>query len=276
MNDSTSIDATSGESSGVRRMAMTGFCMQWFMALPLAAGMALVAAPGTAFALDELKHEKKTISVCERQLCTMLVKKEAKGSNLRCDLTKTWGEKTIKSAESSTLSWGFGDARCTVKLDVSRANIVQAVTAKDWKFHLGEQQVNCLVEEDGKPKEVVVLVSPKIQFKDGKAEKIWINLKEANGPGGVTGLIKFAAKLSDTVGLFHGQMIKAVNGFIYKGCPKVLASGEEVAEARPVRSKTPRKKPVEKPAAVETPPDVREPPSAATEKSADAPAAKQN
>lgn len=248
-------------------MAMTGFCIQWFKALTLAAGVMLVAAPGTAVALDELKHEKKNISVCERQLCTMLVKKEAKGANLRCDLTKTWGEKTIKSAESSTLSWGFGDARCTVKLDVSRTDIVQAVTAKDWKFHLPEQQIHCLVEEDGKPKEVVVRVSPKIQFKDGKAEKIWINLKDASGPGTVTGLIKFAAKLSDTVGLFHGQMIKAVNGFIYKGCPKVLAQGEDVAEARPVRSKPPRKKPAEKPVATETPPP-------APERPADAPTAK--
>lgn len=256
-------------------MTTTGFNCRWLDAVIPAAAVLLAVAPGTAFALDELKHEKKNISVCERQLCTMLVKKEAKGANLRCDLTKTWGEKTIKGAESNTLSWGFGDARCTVKLDVSRADIVQAVTAKDWKFHLPEQQIHCLVEEDGKPKEVTVRVSPKIQFKDGKAEKIWINLKEANGPGAVTGLIKFAAKLSDTVGLFHGQMIKAVNGFIYKGCPKVLAQGEEVAEARPVRSKAPRKKPAEKPASAQTPPNAREAQPPAPEKPADAPPAVQ-
>src|SRR5262245_45669242 len=88
-----------------------------------AAGLVLgiVCASVPALALEELKSEKKAISACERQLCAMLVLKERKGPDLRCDLAKTWARKTIKDAETDKLTWGFGDARCTVSLNVSRA-----------------------------------------------------------------------------------------------------------------------------------------------------------
>lgn len=199
--------------------------------------------PTSASALDELKHEKKVIGACERALCTMLVKKEAKGPDLKCELTKTWGQKTIKAAESSSLSWAFGDARCSVKIDVRRGDILHAISGPKAKFHLPDQRIHCLVEEGGKPKDVHVLVSPKIEFRDGRADKIWINLKEADGPAGVTALVRLAASLSDKVGLFHAGLVKSVNGFIEKSCPKVLSQPEDVADARPPRSKAPRRKP---------------------------------
>lgn len=207
---------------------------------------AAVCAPHAAHALDELKHEKKAISSCERALCGMLVTKDPKGSDLKCDLTKTWGQKTIKAAESSTLSWGFGDARCTARISVTRAEILAAISSPKAKFWLPDQRVHCVVEEDGKPQDVHVLVSPKIEFRNGQAEKIWINLKEVDGPPNVTGLVRFAVGLSDKVGILHPGLVKSVNGFINKSCPKVLATPEDVAEATPTpppaKSKTPRKK----------------------------------
>ena len=208
----------------------------------LLAGLLAGLAPHPSHALDELKHEKKAISACERALCGMLVHKQPSGPDLKCDLTKTWGQKTIKEAESSTLSWAFGDARCTVKIDVRRADILNAISAPKAKFWLPDQRVHCIVEEDGRPKDVHVLVSPKIEFRDGRAEKVWINLKEAEGPSNVVGLVRFAVSLSDNVGILHPGLVKSINGFINKSCPKVLATPEEVAEAKPAPSKPARKK----------------------------------
>lgn len=194
---------------------------------------ALALVPGLAFgatraaALEELKGEKRAISACELQLCTMLVVKERKGADLACTLTKTWGRKTIKDAETTTLSWGFGDARCTVKLAVKRAEIVEAITAPKAKFHLARQQIHCIVEEGGSPKDVHVVVSPKVEFKDGKAVKLWINLDSVDGPGGVTSLLNLGAKLHDSLGLFHSALLKSINGFIDKSCPKVYAKAKE-------------------------------------------------
>lgn len=209
----------------------------------IALGAALVASlPNAgAFALEELKTEKRNISRCERQLCRMIVHKEPKGADLKCELTKTWARKTIKQAESSSLTWGFGDARCSVKVDVRRADILHAITAKKGKFHMGEQVIDCLVEEDGRPKQVVVRASPKIEFRDGRAYKVWINLKDAEGPPAATGLVRLAVSLSDGVGLFHPALVKSVNGFISKSCPKVLATADETGSPPAPRS-SPAKK----------------------------------
>jgi hypothetical protein len=49
--------------------------------------------------------------------------------------------------------------------------------------------------------------------------------------------------LSDKVGILHPGLVKSVNGFINKSCPKVLSQPEEVADASPPQSKPPRKKP---------------------------------
>lgn len=234
------------------------------IAAVLAAACAGLTPLSPAHALEELKHEKKAISTCELNLCKMLVTKEAKGHDLKCDLTKTWGKKTIKEAESSTLTWGFGDARCTVKIDVKRAEIINAISAGKAKFHLPDQKIDCIVEEsaDGRDaKHVIVVVSPKIEFKDGKADKIWVNLKSAEGPAGVTGTLKLAAFLSDKLGLFHGAMLKGVNGFIYKSCPKVLAKAEE--EAKEKKAKAPKKKPATDKAIANKPAVSAEPPAAA-------------
>ena len=69
-------------------------------------------------------------------------------------------------------------------------------------------------------KTVKATLAPKIVFKGGKAEKIWINLLHVEGPTGIKATMSTAARLNDTIGLFHRTMLKAVNGYIYKHCPK--------------------------------------------------------
>ena len=59
----------------------------------------VVATPLSA--LEEGKNEKQAIDACEKKLCTMLLQKEPKGEDLKCQLTKTWGKSTIKEAENA-------------------------------------------------------------------------------------------------------------------------------------------------------------------------------
>ena len=208
----------------------------------LLAGVGMVLVPSHVAALEELKGEKKALSACELNLCRTLVSREPKGSDLRCTLTKTWERSTIKEADSTSVSWGFGDARCTVKIDVKRTEIVNAITAEKTKFHLPDQKIDCIVEESAEGREarhVVVVVSPKIEMKNGKAEKIWVNLKSVEGSTAVAGTLKVAAFLADKVGLFHGAMLKGVNGFIHNGCPKVLARAD--ADAKEKKARTAKK-----------------------------------
>jgi hypothetical protein len=180
--------------------------------------VALAAAPA-ALALDEGAGEKHAIQACDQRLCAILMQKNPKGDDLKCELTKTWAKSTIKEADSQKLSWGFGDARCTVKLNLSRALIVAAMTSSRYKLFVPPHTAHCVVEEEGKPHRLTATLAPKIVFKDGKVEKIWINLVSVEGTASIKGTISLAAQLTDNIGIFHRPMIKAVNRFIDKHCP---------------------------------------------------------
>ena len=186
------------------------------------AGAALLAGvtASPADALEEQKGEQPAIDACDARLCRMLQQKTPAGEDLKCALTKTWARSTIKEGDRPELTWRFGDARCSVELNVSRAAIVAAMTDGKFKLWVPPHTANCVIEQDGQQKPIVATVAPKIVFKDGRAEKVWINLKHIDGPGGVAGWLSAAAQLTDKVGIFHRPMIKSVNRYIYKHCPK--------------------------------------------------------
>ena len=203
---------------------------------PALLALGLGIGPG-AYALDEQVGEEKNIKACERRICSMLVQKNPTGEDLKCELTKTWARSTIKSAESHTIKWGFGDARCSVQLNIPRAAIVAAITAPDeYTFKVPSHMVNCSVEESGEAKPVKVRLAPKIVFKAGKAEKVWINLKSVDAPAAIKGTLWTAARLEDSIGLFHRPMIKSINRFIQKHCPNTYPQGvASTAKTRTVK-----------------------------------------
>ena len=186
-----------------------------------AALLAVALAASPARALEEQKGEQAALDACDERLCRMLQQKTPTGEDLKCRLTKTWARSTIKEADRTELTWGFGDARCSVALDISRASIVAAVTSTaPYKFWVPPHTADCVIEQDGQLKSIKATVAPKIVFKGGRAEKIWINLTHIDGPSSITGWLSAGAQLSDSVGIFHRAMVKSVNGYIYKHCPK--------------------------------------------------------
>jgi hypothetical protein len=175
-----------------------------------------------AQALEEQKGEAAAIEACDKRLCAILVGKSPQGPDLKCALTKTWARSKIKEADSRQLSWGFGDARCTVDINLSRQRLVEAMTAERNTFHAGRYTANCVVEQDGKLEKVTAVVAPKIEFRNGKADKVWVRLKSVDGPASVTLTLQTAAQLADTFGIFHRQMLKNINRYIQRHCPKIL------------------------------------------------------
>jgi len=181
----------------------------------------LLGAPA-AMALDQQKGEEAAIKDCDRRLCTILLDKNPKGPDLKCALTKTWDRSKIKEADTPQISWGFGDARCSADIDLSRETLVKAMTADRITVHVPRHTANCVVEQDGKPEKITAVLAPKIEFHNGKAAKIWVRLKSVDGPTGIALTVKTAAQLADTLGLFHGQMIKGINRYVERHCPKTL------------------------------------------------------
>jgi hypothetical protein len=191
-------------------------------ALALAVTAAMFAAPA-ATALDEQPGEEAAIKECDKRLCSILLDKDPQGPDLKCLLTKTWARSQIKEADSQRLSWGFGDARCTVEINLSRDRLVAVMTGERTTFHVTRHTAHCVVEQDGRLEKVKAVLSPKIEFKNGKAEKVWVRLKSVEGPSSVTYVVETAAQLADTFGLFHRQMLKGINRYIERHCPATLS-----------------------------------------------------
>ena len=226
-------------------------CASRCRSLALAAAGTLLAAQiaglSPARALDEQAGEKQAIEACEKRLCTMLLQKNPKGDDLKCELTKTWGKSTIKEAESKMVKWSYGDARCSVDLNLTRAAVVSAMTSESFTYQVPAHTANCIVEQDGQASTVTTRLAPKIVFKNGKAEKVWINLKSVDGPAGIKATIWTAARLEDSIGLFHRQMIKSMNKFIEKSCAKKFPQIASAAGLPPAKDKPRKIKPAEPP-----------------------------
>src|SRR5215831_2417144 len=109
--------------------------------------------------------------------------------------------------------------------------VVTALTAKAYKLWVPPHTAECVVEQSGQMKTIKATLAPKIEFKNGRVEKIWINLQGIEGTSSITGLLSAGATLVDSTGLFHSQMIKEANKYIYTQCPKNYP--EVLAESKP-------------------------------------------
>jgi hypothetical protein len=179
---------------------------------------------GTA-AVEPRADEKAKIKACEKSLCSLIVAKKPVTGNLQCALSKAWSKETMKEGSAKKLRWGFGAAKCDVDLQVPREMIVGALSAAEIKFTMPDHVVDCEVEREASVDKVRITLAPIIEFKNGKAKKVWVNVTDIKAPGMIKGVIWSAAQLQDSVGIFHRRIVKSVNKFIGKQCPKVVAGG---------------------------------------------------
>lgn len=187
--------------------------------------LSLAGPIGTASAIEPRADEKERIKACEKSLCQVVVSRKPASGELQCPLSKVWSKKTMKEGSARKLRWGFGAAKCEVDLKVPRDMIIGALSAAEIKVTLPPHVVQCEVERESSVDKAQITLAPIIEFKDGKAKKIWVNVTEIKAPGVIKGVVWSAVQLEDTVGVFHRRMVKSVNKFIRKQCPKVVAGG---------------------------------------------------
>jgi hypothetical protein len=181
---------------------------------------------GSASALEELKDEKDRIKACEARLCSLVTKKTPDKGSFACSIAKTWRQDQIKKGSSGgAYKWGFGDARCSVDLKLDNGQIVGALSSAKATLQFPDHTVECIVERDKQATPVKLTLAPKVDFKDGKARKIWVNLKAVDGPPMMRGIAMSVAQLEDTVGIFHKRLVKSVNKLLDERCPKVVSGG---------------------------------------------------
>ena len=100
--------------------ALAGVAVLWFA--PRRAPHPVVPGHATAPDTDE---EKARNAQCVRDVCAIVLTKEANGPDVNCDLAHRWQAKEIRAlSESKDLSWSLGPARCSLKISAKRADIL--------------------------------------------------------------------------------------------------------------------------------------------------------
>ncbi|MEQ8825082.1 MAG: hypothetical protein RIC14_11975 [Filomicrobium sp.] len=182
-------------------------------------GLSVMSAP--AIALEPDPNEEKNLKTCEKNLCAMILSKDAAGDDLACAISKTWAKDKIeKGASTKSLSWGFGDARCTVDLSAARSTVVSSLTEPAHTLKMDSHTVKCFIEQEGEPTKIDVTLAPIVDFKEGKATKAQLNITKVEAPTVIKAVITGADWIEKNVGLFHGEMIDEINDFVHKKCAK--------------------------------------------------------
>ncbi|MFN3867860.1 MAG: hypothetical protein ACK4MF_02205 [Hyphomicrobiaceae bacterium] len=191
--------------------------------------MAVTMAALPAVSLEVLPDERAGRKACEKALCAMVVTREAAGGPLACNMVKTWDrDKIKKGGESGKLSWGFGDARCSVAISIPRDQLMPALAEAKYTLQVPTQTVKCEIEgSDQKITTINVEANPKIEFVGGKAEKLWLNVGKVDGDSIATNFVWAATKLIDNLGLFHSAAIAEINSFVHDKCPQIHAGKDE-------------------------------------------------
>jgi hypothetical protein len=205
-------------ANGIRAVVMAGVRapgLGFFLAA-FCGGAAVAAPPETP--------DKVQLKACEKALCTIVTKKEPKGADLACKLSKTWSKDQIKDGvKKKQFNWSLGDTRCTLDVKISRAALINAMTKPEQVLEFGPHAVKCVAERDGKDTPINVNLSPKVTFKGGKAVSAVLGVKEIEAPGMIKTAIWSAATLQDKVGMFQKDILKAINEFTGPKCTEVMA-----------------------------------------------------
>jgi hypothetical protein len=186
-----------------------------------AAAVCLTAAL-TGAALADTEKDNANVAKCGKALCAILASKDAKGPDLTCDITKTWEKDEIqKGADSKKISWGLGSAKCTAKVSAKRAAIVSAISAPQSTFKFDKQSISCEIGTEKYP--VSATIAPELKFKDGATTAVALNINDIKGAALIKGVVWTAATLESTFGILQKDMIREVNKFINKECPRMLS-----------------------------------------------------
>lgn len=180
--------------------------------------MFAIGASATALAFDEKASEKDALKACETSICEIVAKKSPTGPDLGCAIGKTWKQDRIKAGIGGRVAWHWGDARCSSAIAVPRAMLIEALTKPHAKISLPLHKVSCELERGGSIIPVTITLAPTFHTKNGEVRKFWVNVKTVEAPSVIKGIIWTVARLEDTVGLFHRDLIKGINRFARERC----------------------------------------------------------
>jgi hypothetical protein len=179
----------------------------------------------------EEKAEKEARKACKIEICNVLATKDPAGSDISCDIVKTWREAAITKMLGGKFDWPWGKAVCQSKLVVKREMLAKAMSEASYEVAMPTQKLSCTLaqKKEGKPYVVDVSIAPKVAFENGKAVKASLNWGEASGPMLVYALIYAGTGLDNATNVLGPEVVRMVNEFTGKKCAEVKS---ELPDAR--------------------------------------------
>jgi hypothetical protein len=180
-------------------------------------------ASGAETLTPEEKAQKEARKACKVALCDVLATKDPAGSDISCDIVKTWREAAITKMLGGKFDWPWGKAVCQSKLVVKREVLAKAMSEASYEVVMPSQKLSCTLDQkkDGKPYAIDVSVAPKVAFENGKAVQASLNWGEASGPMLVYALIYAGTGLDNASNILGPEVVRMVNEFTGKKCADV-------------------------------------------------------
>ena len=173
---------------------------------------------------EEEKKEREVRRACAVALCSTLHNRKPDTGDVSCSVRKTWRKEHItKILSKGSLSWPWGDARCSTDLKFDRATLVKAMAEKDYEAQFAQHQVSCELDREAEKYQVKLQIQPKVTFVGGKAVKAVMNWGKIEAPMLAKSALWSATAADNTFGVLQSTVVEDINDFIQNKCEDVKA-----------------------------------------------------
>ncbi|MCF6199918.1 MAG: hypothetical protein L3J67_11100 [Hyphomicrobiaceae bacterium] len=172
----------------------------------------------------EEKAEKAHRRGCKIKICNAFINKKMSGSDISCDVTKTWRKSRIEAKYlKNKVSWPWGKARCDVSINMKHDELVKAAAEAAYETALPKQAVSCdLFQQSGDGKyKMSFSVMPKVKWKDGKAVEVALNMSDIEGSALAKGGLWTISKFNSLFGTTDSSIMEKINEWIVNDCNEV-------------------------------------------------------
>ena len=171
---------------------------------------------------EEEKKEKEMRKSCKVALCSTFHNKKPSDGEVTCNVLKTWRkEQLAKLVGKGGVSWPWGNARCVVDLKLKRETLIKAVTSAEFTAEFDKHDIKCDLERENDKYEVRMELTPKINFKNGRAVKAQLNWGKIDAPLLAKSALWSATAADNTFGVLQGTVVEDINDFIDVKCMEV-------------------------------------------------------
>lgn len=170
-----------------------------------------------------MAKEKEARKACKIEICQAFANPQPDGAPITCDVTKTWLKQEILGrVTGGDWVYGYGHAQCTMKLNLSRAEIAKALAGGKATIAFPEHSVDCNVTDKdpskGEAFSVKVSLTPKATFENGKATAVEIEPVKTEGSTIASAAVTSAMAADSVSGVVSSALAGEINAFLYNKC----------------------------------------------------------